>query len=56
LANEQDEEQLLALGSNGYLVKADFTPTQFVFIRSILDLSYADSVKGVMHECKRFKN
>lgn len=30
LANEQDEEQLLALGSNGYLVKADFTPTQFV--------------------------
>jgi DNA-binding response OmpR family regulator len=30
LANEQDEEQLLALGSNGYLVKADFTPSQFV--------------------------
>ncbi len=38
LANEQDEEQLRQLGSDGYLVKADFTPTQFVEkLRSLLD-------------------
>lgn len=30
LANEQDEEQLRQLGSDGYLVKVDYTPTQFV--------------------------
>lgn len=29
LANEQDEEQLKKLGSDGYLVKADYTPSQF---------------------------
>lgn len=37
LANEQDEAQLMRLGSDGYLVKANFTPTQFVEkLRSLL--------------------
>lgn len=38
LSNEQDKEALFKLGTNEYLVKADFTPTQVVEkIRKLLD-------------------
>ncbi|KKR20473.1 MAG: Two component transcriptional regulator, winged helix family [Parcubacteria group bacterium GW2011_GWE2_39_37] len=38
LSNEQDKDALYKLGTNEYLVKADFTPTQVVEkIRKILD-------------------